>query len=542
MLQFSKWQTAMILLTVLFGAYFSAPNFFGKTSDGDERSVPGFIDSRVTLGLDLQGGSYMLLSVNTDKVVQKRLTSSLVDVRNAMRGSGNDAQRRITLQSRGIELKEDTITVKVRDAAQYQEALSRLKELSRPVGNLIGGAGVRDFVITEPSTNIITLTMPEDAKRFYAQDAITASIEGIRRRIDSVGTTEPLIQRQGDDRIIIQVPGDDDPERLKRLLVEQGELSMHMVDLAASVEDAMAGKIPPRRMLMPNREGGPLVIESTPFITGDMIKNASSSPDNDGGGFQVNFSFDNRGTLRMRKITSENVGRVFAIVLDGEIVSAPRIQSVIAGGSGRITGTFLPAEAQELAILIKSGALPAELTPIEQRSVGADLGEDSIRAGAIALGIGFVGVFIFMVIAYGRFGVYADLALLANVILLLGSLSLLGATLTLPGIAGIVLTIGMAVDANVLIFERIREEVRAGKGAVQATETGYRKAWSAIIDANITTFLACAIMFFLGAGPVRGFSVTLGIGVITSVFTAYVLTRLMAGGYVLKHRPAKLAL
>ncbi|MEE9328979.1 MAG: protein translocase subunit SecD [Parvularculaceae bacterium] len=542
MLQFSKWQTAMILLTILFGAYFSAPNFFGKTSDGDERSVPGFIDSRVTLGLDLQGGSYMLLSVNTDKVVQKRLTSSLVDVRNAMRGRGNDAQRRITLQSRGIELKEDTITVKVKDADRYQEALTRLKELSRPVGNLIGGAGVRDFVIAEPSTNIITLTMPEEAKRFYAQDGITASIEGIRRRIDSVGTTEPLIQRQGDDRIIIQVPGDDDPERLKRLLVEQGELSFHMVDLAASIEDAVAGKIPPRRMLMPNREGGPLVIEQTPFATGDMIKNASATPNNDGGGFQVNFSFDNRGTLRMRKITSENIGRVFAIVLDGEIVSAPRIQSPIPGGSGRITGNFTPEEGLELAILIKSGALPAELTPIEQRSVGADLGEDSIRAGAIALGIGFVAVFIFMVIAYGRFGVYADLALLANVVLLLGCLSLLGATLTLPGIAGIVLTIGMAVDANVLIFERIREEVRAGKAAVQAVETGYRKAWSAIIDANITTFLACAIMFFLGAGPVRGFSVTLGIGVITSVFTAYVLTRLMAGGYVLKHRPAKLAL
>ena len=271
-----------------------------------------------------------------------------------------------------------------------------------------------------------------------------------------------------------------------------------------------------------------------------MVTDASATPNSDGGGFQVNFSFDNRGAKRFGDVTRNNVGRQFAIVLDEEIISAPRIQSPITGGSGRITGTFTPEEATELAILIRSGALPAELTTIEQRTVGADLGADSVRAGTIALIIGFVAVVIFIVITYGRFGIYADLALLANVVLIAGALSLLGATLTLPGIAGIVLTIGMAVDANVLIFERIREEVKAGKRAVEAVEAGYRHAWSAIFDANLTTLIAALIMFQLGAGPVRGFAVTLGIGVITSVFTAFVVTRIFAGGYVLSQRPKEL--
>ncbi len=549
MLQFTRTQTVLILLTILFGAYFSAPNFFPKVlgEDGKATSefvkVPGFVNgSRVTLGLDLQGGSYLLLDVNTDKVVRNRMTSGLQDVRTTLRGRTADGTRRITVDgAQGVAMADDVITVRVQNQADYEEALKRLKEMAKPIVNGLGGSA-RDFVVEGDGTAAITLTMTPEAKATFARDAVTASIDGIRRRIDSLGTTEPLIRPQGTDRIIIEVPGDDNPQRLKDLLAEQGELSFHLADLSVSVEEALNGKLPPNRLLLPMVEGGYIVVEKNAYITGDMVRDASASPDSDGGGWQVNFSFDQRGTIRMRKMTTENIGRIFAINLDGKVISAPRMQTPIISGSGRITGNFEPQESQDLAVLIKSGALPAELTVIEQRSVGADLGADSIRAGAIALGIGFIAVFIYMVLVYGRFGVYADLALIANLILLLGALSVLGATLTLPGIAGIVLTVGMAVDANVLIFERIKEELRLGKGAVKATEAGYGKAWSAIIDANITTFLACAIMFFLGAGPVRGFAVTLGIGVITSVFTAYVLTRLMAGGYVLKHRPAKLAL
>jgi protein-export membrane protein SecD len=277
-------------------------------------------------------------------------------------------------------------------------------------------------------------------------------------------------------------------------------------------------------------------------VTGDMVQNATSEANPDGGGFQIGFSFDNRGARRFADYTRNNVGAVFAIILDNEIISAPTIQTAITQGSGRITGSFTAQEAADTALLIRSGALPAELNTIEQRSVGAQLGQDSVEAGAKALIIGFVAVIIYMIATYGRFGVYADIALIANVILIAGALSLMGSTLTLPGIAGIVLTIGMAVDANVLIFERIREEIMGGKTPIKAAEIGYDKARSAIIDANITTFLAALIMFQLGAGPVRGFAITLAVGVVTSVFTAYVLTRIFAGAYLLAKRPKELKL
>ena len=291
------------------------------------------------------------------------------------------------------------------------------------------------------------------------------------------------------------------------------------------------------------RQGGrPLVLYEEPEITGDMVVQASAQANSEGGGFQINFGFDNRGARRFADYTRNNIGATFAIVLDGQYISAPTIQTAIVQGSGRITGSFSAQEATEVSTLIRSGALPAELATLEQRSVGADLGADSVRAGTIALIIGFIGVIIYMVISYGRFGVYADIALVANVVLIAGVLSLLGSTLTLPGIAGIVLTIGMAVDANVLIFERIREELSNGKVPIKAAEIGYQKAWSAILDANVTTFLAALIMFQLGAGPVRGFAITLAVGVITSVFTAYVLTRLFAGSYLLSKRPSALKL
>ena len=334
---------------------------------------------------------------------------------------------------------------------------------------------------------------------------------------------------------------------MKAVINRTGQLSFHRHDPSVSLEDAVAGLLPPGRIMVPfsASEGAgqpPLVLFEDAEVSGDMVQTASAEPNPDGAGFQINFAFDNRGASRFARYTRNNVGSVFAIVLDGEIISAPVIQTPITQGSGRITGNFSAIEAAETALLIRSGALPAELTTLEQRSISATLGADSVRAGTMALIIGFVAVICYMIVSYGRFGVYADLALIANVILIAGALSLFGSTLTLPGIAGIVLTIGMAVDANVLIFERIREELRAGKAPINAAEVGYDKARSAILDANVTTFFAAFIMFFLGAGPVRGFAITLMIGVVTSVFTAYVVTRLMAGRHLLDNRSKALKL
>jgi protein-export membrane protein SecD len=388
--------------------------------------------------------------------------------------------------------------------------------------------------------------MTPEAERYWSDEAVRDSIEVVRRRIDPAGNKEVLIAPQGVGRIVVQVPGDNDPEALQQLINRTGQLSFHRQDPTVSFADAQAGLLPPGRMYVPFAElegsGQPgLVLYEDAEVTGDMVVNATSQPDPDGG-FQINFDFDNRGARRFADYTRNNIGAIFAIVLDNEIISAPRIQSAITQGSGRITGNFTAQEAYDTALLIRSGALPAELQTLEQRTVGAQLGQDSVEAGAKALVIGFIAVIIYMIVSYGRFGVYADIALIANVILIAGVLSLLGSTLTLPGIAGIVLTIGMAVDANVLIFERIREEIIAGKTPIKAAETGYDKARSAIIDANITTFLAALIMFQLGAGPVRGFAITLAVGVVTSVFTAYVLTRLFAGGYLLSKRPKEIRL
>ncbi|MEL7018511.1 MAG: protein translocase subunit SecD, partial [Pseudomonadota bacterium] len=416
------------------------------------------------------------------------------------------------------------------------------------------------YNVTTVGDATIRITMTDEAQRSYAREAVTDSIEVVRRRIDPAGNKEVSIQPQGTDRIVVQVPGDNDPEALKNVINQTGQLTFHPADLSVPVpeigdwasldvdEESQCPEVsgmPPGRMvrrLADEEGGGALVLERTPVITGDMVVDASASPDPDNGGFQINFKFDNRGARRFSRYTRDNIGQVFAIVLDCRVISAPNIQSPITGGSGRITGRFTADEAVRVSTLIRAGALPAPLQTIEQRTVGAGLGQDSIKAGSRAVIIGFIAVIFYMVISYGRFGLYANMALIANVILIAGLLSLFGSTLTLPGIAGIVLTIGMAVDANVLIFERIREELGAGKGPINAVETGYRRAWSAILDANVTTFLAALIMFQLGAGPVRGFAVTLATGVVTSVFTAYVLTRLFAGRYLLKNRPKTLSL
>lgn len=542
MLQFSKWKTFFVLAMVVMGAFFAAPNLIpGERLE----SLPGIMPKgTINLGLDLQGGSYLLLGVDTEKVLDDRMRGLMQDIRRQMRPSRADNRERIRIRDLSFNEETDTIALRIEDAEQVELAAQRVRDITRGGIGASLGLGLRTYSVAVEGLRI-DVTMEAEARNTYANEAVSDSIEVVRRRIDPAGTKEVSIQPQGRDRIVIQVPGDNDPEALKALINRTGQLSFHQHDASVSVNDALAGLLPPGRIVVEMAEGeggGFMVLYEDPEVNGDMVEDASSEINQDQGGFQINFRFDGRGARRFADYTRNHVGERFAIVLDNKIISAPNIQTPITQGSGRITGSFSAEEATRISTLIRSGALPAELTTLEQRSVGSSLGADSVRAGSIALIIGFIAVIIYMVLSYGRFGIYADLALFANIVLIAGALSLFGSTLTLPGIAGIVLTIGMAVDANVLIFERIREELRAGKAPVNAVEIGYNRASSAIIDANITTFFAAVIMFWLGAGPVRGFAVTLAIGIVTSVFTAFVLTRLFAGGYVLSKRPKTLTL
>jgi len=539
MLQYRLWQKILIVGSVILAAILAIPNFFTK----EEVALwPGFAPKgRIALGLDLQGGSYLLLGVDTEKVIDDRLTAMRQEIQRAMRPTGG--RERIALEAAPtLNPAADSITLRVRDAAQVEDAAKRVRDLTR-AGAVIG-AGVRPYDVAVTGSRIDVVMHPE-AKRAFGQEALADSIEVVRRRIDPAGNKEVLIQPQGADRIVVQAPGDNDPEALKQIINRTGQLSFHRVDVSVSPEDQAAGLLPPNRIVVPiaaTEGGGALVLWEEPEVTGDMVESASAGLNSDGGGFQINFSFDSRGARRFADYTREHIGELFAIVLDNEVISYPRIQSAITGGGGRITGNFSPEEANRIATLIRSGALPAPLTTLDQRTVGPDLGADSIRAGGIASIIAFGLVVLFMIVTYGRFGVYANIALIANLILLFGVLSILGSTLTLPGIAGIVLTIGMAVDANVLIYERIREEIAGGKTPIQATELGFSKAFSAIADSNITTLLAAWIMLMLGAGPVRGFALTLAVGVVTSVFSAIVITRLIAGQYLLSKRPKTITL
>jgi protein-export membrane protein SecD len=538
MLRYKGWQLILILGVIVLGALFAVPNLLPVKV---RESLPAIAPSgTINLGLDLQGGSYLLLGVDTDKVIHDRLTALRQEIQREMRPSGGN-ERIVLADLPTLNAETGTISVRLRDAGQIEDAAKRVRDLTR--GGILTTTGRPYEVAT--SDDRINVTMTPEARRAYAQQALADSIEVVRRRIDPTGTKEVSIQPQGQDRIVIQAPGDNDPEALKAIINRTGQLSFHRHDPSVNFADAEAGQLPPDRIFVSYAasEGqGGLVLYEDPEVTGDMVENARPALNTDGAGFQIDFSFDSRGARRFAEYTREHVGEIFAIVLDDEIISAPRIQTPITGGSGRITGSFSPEEATRIATLIRSGALPAELTTLEQRTVGPDLGADSIRMGTTALIIGFLLVVAFMIITYGRFGVYANIALICNIVLMMGVLSVFGATLTLPGMAGIVLTIGMAVDANVLIFERIREEIAAGKPVVTAAELGFEKAFSAIADSNITTLLAALIMLQLGAGPVRGFAVTLAVGVVTSVFTAIVLTRILVGSYLLGKRPATIVL
>ncbi len=536
MLHFSNLKVGGIVLVVFMGLLFSSTNFM------DERtrlSLPGFLPSgQLNLGLDLQGGSHLLLEVDTDVVQQERIEELVSDVRQTLRG------RQIGYT--GLGRIQGGVTVTIRDVGSVELAREVLNGLSQPiVANMFGGFNQAvDLEVAAIDEQTFNLLITDEAVLARNTSTLQQSIEIIRRRIDELGTTEPTIQRQGATRILVQVPGLDDPQRLKALLGQTAKLNFHLVDQNVGAFEVMNGRrMPPgSRLVYTDTEPQvPYLIKRRAMVSGENLVDASIGFDPQTGTPEVNFRFDSIGAKKFGEVTRANIGRPFAIVLDENVISAPVIQSAILGGAGRITGSFTVQEANDLAILLRAGALPAPMNILEERTVGPGLGADSVAAGRIALIVGFVAVIGFMSISYSLFGIFANAALIINLFLVMGVLSGLQATLTLPGIAGIVLTVGMAVDANVLIFERIREELNAGKGGINAIDLGYSRALGTILDANITTLLAALILFQLGSGPIRGFAITLAIGIVTSVFTAFTLTRFFISLWVRrKGRPETL--
>ena len=437
---------------------------------------------------------------------------------------------------RRVPTEDGTLRVKIGDTTHIDDAAQLVRALATPVVTITGTGSTNFTVDVEGDEIVVALS---EAEKLATDDrTIQQSLEIIRRRVDEVGTREPTIQRQGEDRILIQVPGLGSADELKALIGTTAQLTFQPVVSRTTNPDQAPG---PNNVLYPSvdEEGVYYVLEDVPVVTGEDLVDAQPSFDTNGRP-AVNFRFNPHGARLFGDYTAENVGSPFAIVLDSEVISAPRINEHIPGGSGIITGNFTVEESTNLAVLLRAGALPAEMTFLEERTIGPELGADSIAAGEIASLVAFAGVLVFMALSYGWFGMIANVALILNVAMLFGLLSAIGATLTLPGIAGIVLTIGMAVDANVLVFERIREELKNKRGPARAIDLGYEKALSAIIDANITTFLTAGILFIMGSGPVRGFAVTLGLGLITSVFTAIFVTRLMVVIWFERRRPKTL--
>ena len=528
MLQIEGWKRVLIWATCAIGLLFALPNGFyskvetyndAKDAGTEAMGWPSFLPSGlVNLGLDLRGGAHLLGEVKLAEVYTTRLEGFWPEVRNVLR------EERSTVGAiRQQDGGEGELRVRIGNPEAIDHAMKIVRTLARPVSSLSGGL-TDDIVVSSVGDNLI-VTLSEAEKLATDDRTMAQSLEIIRRRVDEAGTREPTIQRQGTDRVLIQVPGLGSAQELKDLIGTPALLTFQTVVGQTSNSSGTAGI---GNELVQSAENETLyyVLERAPVVTGEDLTDAQPSFDQNGQP-AVNFRFNTSGARKFGQYTTDHIGEPFAIVLDNQVISAPTIQSAITGGSGIITGNFDVTESTRLSTLLRAGSLPASLEFLEERTVGPELGQDSIDAGKIACMVGFAAVLIFMAMSYGTFGIFANIALIINVGLIFGLLSMIGATLTLPGIAGIVLTIGMAVDANVLIFERIREELKTAKGPSRAIELGYEKALSAIIDANITTFLTAAILFFMGAGPVKGFAITLGLGIITSVFTAIFVTRIM---------------
>lgn len=539
MLNFPRWKVIMIALVCLYGILTALPNFMSETN---RASLPDFMPSQtLSLGLDLRGGVNLLFAAQTEEVVDARLENLEDQVREISRTESRrrDIPRAEKVLFADYRKSDTSVSVRLQNPDQAERARQLLLPLTQStVGatNPLGG-GIQEVTL-ERDEATFTLTLTDQGIAVQQRDAISRAMEVIRRRVDPDGTKEITLQPQGNNRIILEVPGADDPAQIREIVGRTAKLSFHDVVSGLSQDDIARGRIGAGAQVVPFRDGGQIVIKSRAIVSGDDLTDAK--PSYSDGQPVVQFAFNLTGAKRFGSHTANNVGRPFAIKLDDTVISAPNIQQPILGGSGIISGVGSIEEVNQLAVQLKSGALPVELTVLTERLIGPGVGADNIQAGSMAAIVGFIAVIIYMVASYGRFGLAANVALITNLVLITGTLSLFQATLTLPGIAGIVLTIGMAVDANVLVFERIREEQRTGAKPFQAMERGYGQAFSTIMDANITTFIAAAILYFLGTGPVQGFAVTLAVGILTSMFTAVVLTRFILASWLKRARWAAL--
>ncbi|WP_027237887.1 protein translocase subunit SecD [Leisingera caerulea] len=548
MLQIDLWKRVLIWLVCAAGLMLALPNgFYTRVEQANDAAAdiiakgetperletvgqwPSFLPSGlVNLGLDLRGGAHLLAEVQVEDVYEARMDALWPEVRDALR-----PERSTVGTFRRQPEPADEIRLKLSKPDGMARALEVVRGLANPITTLTG-VGANDIEVSAQG-DILVVRLSEAEKVASDDRTVRQALEIVRRRIDEVGTREPTIQRQGADRILIQVPGIGSASELKAIIGTTAQLTFNPVVGRGSDPDAAPGignKVIPSL----DEEGAYYTIEAAAVVTGEDLVDAQPSFDQNGRP-AVTFRFNTSGARRFGDYTAENIGSPFAIVLDDEVVSAPVIQSHIPGGSGIITGNFTIEESTNLAVLLRAGALPAGLEFLEERTIGPELGQDSIDAGKVATAVAFIAVLVFMGLSYGLFGLFANVALILNIALIFGMLSLIGGTLTLPGIAGIVLTVGMAVDANVLIFERIREELKSGRGPAKAIDEGYSKALSAILDANITTFITAVILFAMGSGPVRGFAITLGLGIMTSVFTAIFVTRLMIVMWFERRRP-----
>tara|TARA_B100000686_G_scaffold272672_1_gene289940 strand:+ start:255 stop:1811 length:1557 start_codon:yes stop_codon:yes gene_type:complete len=517
-LYFSKLKLITIYSIIIFLSFFSSFNFINFKEDSN-------LHKKINLGLDLQGGSYLLLEVDSEPIVNQNLQQKLLNLRKYFKNNNikyknlNLVDEKIVFQllNTDIEKFENYFTAKEENIMNPYYGKYRSHEMEYLIDN-----------------NIVEIKYSKYGLIELKMSSLEQSLEIVRRRIDEVGTNEPTIIRRGNDRILVELPGLEDPNRVKKLLGKTANLSFRLV---SENEDVFGSEI-----LYYENSDDSLSVSKRVIISGDNLINAQPSLDKQTNQTVVNFTFDRVGAKKFGRTTSNSVGKRIAIILDNKVISAPVVQEPILTGNGQISGDFTFQSATDLALMLRSGALPAPLTIIEERTVGPDLGEDSIKAGAISLLIGFILVIIFMLYKYKFLGVIADLALIINLVLLLGILTILEATLTLPGIAGIILTVGMAVDANVLIFERIKEEMKTESSNIYSFDAGYKKAQSAVFDANITTLISAIILFFLGSGPVKGFAVTLGIGILTTLFSAYYFARHLSSMYAMKNKDRKLIL
>ena len=537
MLEFPRWKVIGITLLLVFGIALAVPSLLPAKV---LQALPSWMPSeRINLGLDLAGGSHIMLEADIDDVRKQRLDSMEKTIRTVLRGERGKSEN---IAIGGLSRANGKLSFLVRDATKVDEARERLNNQTQGAGL----TGERDWDIEVRDSTRIIMTPTEAGTRTFIDNAMEAARDIVERRVNALGTREPTIVRQGDDRIVVQVPGLSDPQALKDLLGQTARLEFKMVDLNANPADLANGIAPVGSEVAPypgNPTGEPsIAVKRQVLISGDQLVDAQQLYDQQDNQPVVSIRFDAQGSNIFARTTQQNVGKPFAMLLDGKVLSAPNINEPILGGQAQISGSFTVASANALAIALRSGSLPVKLKVVEERTVKPELGQDSIDKGALAAIIATMAVLIFMIVTYGRFGVYADAALIINILLILGIMALFNATLTLPGIAGFVLTIGAAVDANVLINERIREEVKRGRRPIEAVQVGYKEASRAIFDANITNVIAAALMFWFGTGPIKGFAVVLTIGIVTSVFTAVTVSRMFVAGWLRRARPSKLVI